>query len=442
MSSKKSFLTSILRVAALLLLVCLPLALVLAQDPSGRPTEPSTKGKKQPKRTPTKVEPQPITVTLTVLTDPPQSTVFINGDERGVTNSEGKAQFDKLLPGHYTVEVRKEGYAPQLQGFNAGTQTPTLVFKLEPNFDQFNKQFDSLIAANKLTGPDSPNALELVSDLATRFPDKPEVVRMRGVLSARLLETVTHVINNSASNWRAVSRDEIARALESANRALELKKDDTRIQSEVAYLKGALALFNWQHAGAPSSGGKPAIENEAGGLATARAEFENAVRLDESFAAARYQLGIVLLASGDAAGAEANFVRAVQLEPKWAFAQIALGSAYHAQGRYKDAIDAYRKAIEHGQNQAAAYAGLGLSRAAKGEKDGVKDIERAMKIDPNSALPHLNLGLALALSKNKKDWIRAEEEIKRAMQMNANNAEFQNSVAERALADLQQRKKK
>ena len=44
---------------------------------------------------------------LTVLTEP-GSEIYVNGEARGITNSEGKVQFDKLALGHYSIEVRKE----------------------------------------------------------------------------------------------------------------------------------------------------------------------------------------------------------------------------------------------------------------------------------------------------------------------------------------------
>src|SRR4030095_14493965 len=117
MVHKKFFLTvftfSIL--VTVLLAVAAP-ATSVAQDPTGRPTDPK---KKPPKAKPTKVEPQPITVTLTVLSDPPEAAVFINGEERGVTNGEGKVQFEKLTLGHYSIEVRKEGFNPMARGFEA-----------------------------------------------------------------------------------------------------------------------------------------------------------------------------------------------------------------------------------------------------------------------------------------------------------------------------------
>ncbi|HKP86556.1 MAG TPA: tetratricopeptide repeat protein [Blastocatellia bacterium] len=421
------------RIASLLVLSFSLLTPCFGQDPSGRPTEtaPPKSGKKPPRKQPARVEPGPMTITLTVLTDPAESDVYINGDKRGVTNSEGKIQFDRLSLGRYSVEVRKDGYNPVIRGFQAGAESPTLKFTLEASLDKYVQQFDALVAAGKLAGPESPNALEVVNEASTKIPDKPEIARMRGVLAAKLVETITPLINTTATNWRGVTRDELARALDASTKAVALRKDDNRTQAEAAYLKGALTLLDFQ------SGG----ESAGAGLAGARSEFENAVRLEPSFAAAHYQLGVVLQAMGEAAGAETALLKTTQLEPRWAHAFSALGAAYSGQGKHKEAIDAYRRAIEIDPKLSRAYAGLGLARFLKGDKDGIKDIERAAQIDPTSALPHLNLGIVLAQSKSKKDRTRAEEELDKAIKMNSGNLEFQNQIAEKLLADLKARKK-
>jgi tetratricopeptide (TPR) repeat protein len=381
---------------------------------------------------------------LTVLTDPPESEVYVNGEQRGVTNSEGKIQFDKLALGHYSIEVRKEGYSAMLRGFEAGTESPTLVFKLDPKLDDYVKQFNSLVASGKLAGSDSPNAFELVQNLAEKFPNRPEVAQLSTVLAAKLIETATPVITQTVANWRAVTREQMVQTQDAVTNALALKKDDTRIQSEAAYFRGVIALREWQTGSAstaPKGDASGPAEANGSGPAAARAEFENALKLQDSFAAARYQLGIVLLASSDPAGAEAALIKVTQAEPAWASAHTALGSACYGQGKFREAIDAYRKAIEIDASNVTALAGLGLARVGKGDRDGIKEIERAIKADPNSALPHLNLAIAYSQLRSKKDWSRSEEEFKKAIQMNSQNLEFQNSAAERMLAEVRKRKK-
>lgn len=444
MSDERSFLASFARAVSILLVLALVLVSAgYSQDPSGRPADPNPKGKKPPKKTPsTKAEPQPLTVTLTVLTDPPASEVFVNGQSRGVTSDEGKFQIDKLPLAHYSVEVRKEGYRPLLRGFQAGQESPTLVFKLEVDIDPYVKEFDSLTAAGKLAGPESPNATELVGKLAKQYGDRPEVLRMRGVLAAKLAETALLTVNKTVTDSRGVNRGDIVRALDGLINSLALKSDDNRVQAEAAYLRGILAVRDGQAGvGSGDAGQGGGADQPKSAWINARAEFESALKFDEAFSPARYQLALLQITSSDLASAEANLVKVTQEEPRWAGAQTALGTAYYGGAKFKEAIDAYRRAIGIDPKQAAAYAGLGLARHAKGEKDGVKDIERAAQIDPSSALPHLNLGIVLSQSKNKKDLARAEEEFKKAIQQNGNSLEFPNRIAEQLLADVQKRKK-
>jgi len=443
MLSNRSFLTSFAQKTAVTLsLVFVISSAVLAQDPTGRPADPKSKKNPVPaKKQPAKPA-EPFTVTLTVLTTPPGSTVLVNGEERGVTNEEGKLQVDKLPLGHYNIEVRKDGFSNVAKGFEAGTEAPTVVFKLEPKLDDYIKEFNGLVTAGKLTGPASPNAFELLEKLSTNYPGRPEVSTLKSVLASKLGDTITPVIGQTVTNWRGVTREQITQAQDAATNALALSKDDTRLQAQAAYLRGALALRNWQSAASPKTDGGPGdATGSVAGPAAARTEFENAAKLDDTLVAARYQLGLVLVASGDTAVAEGVLTKVTQQEPRWVGAYIALGHAFSANTKYPEAMDAYRKASALEPNNAVPVAGLGLARVLKGERDGLKDVDRAAKLEPGGALPHLNQAISLSQSKNKKDWPKAEEEFKKAIQMNSQNLEFQNSAAERLLAEVQKRKK-
>jgi tetratricopeptide (TPR) repeat protein len=403
-----------------------------AQNATGRPTKKPTKPvvtkPDKPVAKPTKPTPPAPTVIFTVLTEPPDSEIIINGTRRGVSNAEGKFVIEKLALGAYTVEVKKAGYHSGSQLFNAGSESPTLVFKLEPALEDVSKEFDALIAAGNLMGTESNNALQLVTQLSAKFPTRPEILRMRGVLASKLAETAQPVIINSVKNWRKVGQDEMTRAHEALLKASELRSEDKRIQTEAAYLRAIVALRNWQAAGA------------ADGLTTAQTELEKVLTLDPSFAPAIYQSGVVKLYANDLSGAEAAFLKTQQVEPQWFVGYTGMGAVYYETKRYKESIDTYRKAVTLNPTSAAALAGLGLARAVKGEKDGVKDMERAIQLDATSGVPHLSLGMFFAQSKKGKERERAELEFKNAIQKNTGNLEFQNSRVEQFLADLQKKK--
>jgi len=420
----------------------------MGQNPTGRP-DPH-----KPKRPPAK--PSPLTVTLTIITDPPQSLVLINGEQRGTTDSEGKLQLSKLALGHYDIEVRKDGYGNVTRGFEAGPETPTVVFKLTPTLETDVKQFGSLVGAGKLTGPQAPNALDLVNNLSSRYPDRPEIVAMRSTLYGKLMERADQAVSSTGANWRGIARDDIVRGHDSAAAALALKTGDKRAASREAYLAGTLALYDWETGPHTSSGNedgapkpdqgqpiKQTADGEPAGLSAARANLERAVEMEDAWALAQYQLGNVMLLSGDTAAAEARFVKAVQSEPQWVIGHAGLGAGHYANRKYKESIAEYQKAIEIDPKYAAAYAGLGLARSAKGDTNaGIKDLQHAMELDPSSGLPHLNLGIIYAQSKKAKETSHAEEELKLAIEKNQQNLEFQNSIAEKLISDLQKKKKK
>jgi tetratricopeptide (TPR) repeat protein len=406
---------------------------VYSQNSTGRPSKKPSKPVNTKPDKPVVKQPKPPaappTVIFTVLTEPPDSEIIINGNRRGVSNAEGKFVIDKLALGSYTVEVKKAGYHSGSQIFNAGSESPTLVFKLEPALEDVVKEFDALVAAGNLMGTESNNALQLVTQLSAKFPTRPEVLRMRGVLASKLAETAQPVIINSVKNWRKVGQDEMIRAHEALAKAAELKSDESRIQVEAAYLRAIVALRNWQSAGAADS------------LTTAQSELDKVLALDPNYASAIYQSGVVKLYASDLSGAEAAFLKILQLEPQWFVGHTGIGEVYYETRRYKESIEAYRKAVALNPTSAAALAGLGLARAVKGDaKDGVKDMERALQLDATSGVPNLCLGKFFAQSKKGKERERAAQEFKTAIQKNTGNLEFQNSRAEQMIAELQKRK--
>ncbi|PYP89968.1 MAG: hypothetical protein DMF61_01840 [Blastocatellia bacterium AA13] len=432
------------RIAPLAFLLVLALSgLVGAQNPTGRPDEPS-KAKKPTKAKP-KAAPEALSVTLTIITDPAECSVYINGEKRADTNGEGRAQFLKLPLAHYTIEIRKEGYGSTVRGFNAGTESPTLVFKLTAKLDSTVAEFNSLVSSDKLVPPASPNALALLRDLTAKYDDRPEVAQMRRRLADRLVSKADAAVARITNEWRTIGREEIASAREMTATALTLQAEDKRAQSRQAYLNGVLGYRDWltNRPQTQQSESSEPKQEEGGLLEYARSNLAKAVEWDESWAAAHYQEGIILLAQGNNAGAEAAFVKAAVLEPRWPSIHIGLGAAYYAQMKFKESLAEYQTAAGLDSRSAAAFAGLGLVRGARGDVNGaIKDLQHAMDLDPASALPYFNLGLIYSASKKEKEAAKAVEPLKKAIEMNPLNLEFQNSAAERLLNDLQKRKKK
>ncbi|MGH9824071.1 MAG: hypothetical protein ACREDR_12560, partial [Blastocatellia bacterium] len=204
-----------------------------AQDPSGRPSRPKHgHSKEKPKA------PEPITVTLTIMTHPSQCEIFINGEDRGPTDDEGKIVVNKLALGYYSIEARKPGFDTVTSRFNAGPQEPTLVFNLKVSIADQVKQFQSLVASGKLDGPEEPNALTVVKTLSNDFPDRPEVPKLRATLYSSLVSIADAAAKATVLDPPGVSPEQLTRAHNAATHAVGLVDNDRRARACDMYLEG------------------------------------------------------------------------------------------------------------------------------------------------------------------------------------------------------------
>jgi tetratricopeptide (TPR) repeat protein len=433
----------------ILTLLLVAVSAMAVQDPTGRPEGAGPKRKKPVVAPKPKAPVEPPTVILTILSEP-ASDVFLNGEKRGTTDGDGKLIINKLLLGSYSIEVRKDGFMPAYQGFRAGVESPTLKFVLNPALDPIVKQVGELLEAGKLLGPETPHAMGLYRDSAAKFPDRPEVLKMRTMLADRLKARVEPLLARTLHNWRGVTRDELTQACDESAALSEVTPGDKYSEAEAIYFKAVTAFRDWQSGSrtAAAAGGatdKPsgsAGEEHPNGLASVRAELGKTVTLVDSWAPGWYQLGVVLLLLGETGPAEAAFVRTTALEPRWAIGHAGLGEAYYAGKKYKEAMASFQKANEL-ETKPRSVAGLALARFAKGETaQGLKDVQQAAAMDATSGLPHYYLGIMYAASKKDKERAKAEGELKKAIELNAQNLEFQNRAAEQLLTEIQSKKKR
>jgi Flp pilus assembly protein TadD len=106
-------------------------------------------------------------------------------------------------------------------------------------------------------------------------------------------------------------------------------------------------------------------------LDAARGMLDRALALDEEFAPAHAELGVLLDLRGQHRAAEKHHRRAIVLEPDVASHRNNLGFCMYLQGRYREAVYAYRAALERDagrrrihNNLGFAYGQLGAMEAA------------------------------------------------------------------------------
>ncbi|MGM0576757.1 MAG: tetratricopeptide repeat protein [Myxococcota bacterium] len=217
-------------------------------------------------------------------------------------------------------------------------------------------------------------ALEAARDLA---PSNPSLQRARMKLRVR----------TAAERPRTLDRDDAP-----LRYALEVTGDEGP-QAQVA--AGQLALRD-------------------GRLEEARAHFEAALEVDESYAPAHLALGTVARRAGRPVEARGSFERAVDLVPDDVRALNNLGVVYLELDRTEEAVDAFEQAIDVRDNAASrlnlANALLGADRVP----EAVAHLRRAAELEPGSAEIWRRLGSALRAG---GELPAAAEALRRALEL-------------------------
>ena len=121
------------------------------------------------------------------------------------------------------------------------------------------------------------------------------------------------------------------------------------------------------------------------------------MRLEPRSAAARFNLGSALQASGDLGGAAAEYREALRLDPSHARAHARVGEIVLSQGRVDEAIVHLREAIRLDPTELSPHYNLGVAEIAAGRlADAVAPLERAVQISPSFPEARYNLARVLA----------------------------------------------
>jgi tetratricopeptide (TPR) repeat protein len=174
----------------------------------------------------------------------------------------------------------------------------------------------------------------------------------------------------------------------------------------------ALALC---FAGCASTPSAPQPVAESAQAATAPAEPAIPERASQQFSQA-----VALLQAGKLTDAELELKQLILAYPQYPGPYVNLGLLYERAGKYAEAEQALRQGTQKGMPSALAYTELGIVYRQLGRfKDAESAYGEAIKIDPNYAPAHLNLGVLCDLYLQQPQ--RALEALERYMELSGNS---------------------
>ena len=128
------------------------------------------------------------------------------------------------------------------------------------------------------------------------------------------------------------------------------------------------------------------LELARGDTQAAFTEFQRAIEIDPSFAAAHLNQGSVLLHAGDFAGAETEYRAVIAQDADDVDAHVALGAALRGQGNHREARREYDRALEENPNHPAALFNMGVLLAEfLDQRPQARELfERFLRVAPSS----------------------------------------------------------
>jgi lipoprotein NlpI len=131
--------------------------------------------------------------------------------------------------------------------------------------------------------------------------------------------------------------------------------------------------------------------------------------------------GLAYQSQGDYERAIQDYDQAVRLNPSYADAFINRGGTYHGQGDYERAIQDYDQAVRLKPSFAIAFNNRGLAYQSQGNYErAIQDYDQAIRLNPSHAGAFINRGNAYG---SKRDYERAIQDYDQAIRLNPSYAD-------------------
>ena len=166
----------------------------------------------------------------------------------------------------------------------------------------------------------------------------------------------------------------------------------------------------------------PLLLNIAGACNAGLGKFDDAVLLYQKailikpdYSKAHYNYAGALQDMGELEEAIISYQRSIEIDSNYAEAHNNLGNVYQELGQLEDAVASYQRAIIINSNYVEAIYSLGIVLQGLNNSDAIDCFKKVLKIKPDFAQAHNNLGIEL---KNHGHFEEDIESYKKALDNN------------------------
>jgi len=366
----------------------------------------------------------PDSMTLKLITDPPEAEVYLDEIYKGTSTSDGTLVIDQVNPNQsHTVRAKKEGYRQQSSPLVPGSSQAMIRLSPDPIVLML-REIRLHVAENRL-----PQAVASFNRLTKDIPDHQDLPRLSDSILMGLQSRSAEELKRVGPFGLAL---DVSRSQEMNNLYVDTRTwrpGDEAIENLAKYWSIKLALTK-----AESTGSSAEKESLQGIARTLLAEL-NERNLRNPYL--NLDLGWNWWKVKNRDAAQIQFKTAQELKPDWAYPYFALGflamSAADNQraksprvAGYGQALENFSRAINLKHDFASAYAlkSIIYSNLKKDEESIAAGLQ-AVAVDPQSAYAHLALGYAY-FERGKSGYRDSLKAFNRAIALGA--AEFDESM--------------
>jgi tetratricopeptide (TPR) repeat protein len=143
-----------------------------------------------------------------------------------------------------------------------------------------------------------------------------------------------------------------------------------------------------------------------GQLDKARAECDESIRLDATYAPAYEFLGVVFMRQGKLDEAAGNVQKALQIAPKQPYLHLLMGQVLFAQNLPERAAAQFKAMLDFDSGNSSAHFWLGKCLASQGKLDeACAEFDEAARQDPSYAEAHYELAVALSMRRKAAEAV-------------------------------------
>jgi Flp pilus assembly protein TadD len=356
-------------------------------------------------------------MTLKVITDPPEAEVYLDDAYKGTSTLEGLLLIEGVNPNqsHRLRAGKREGFLQRTIVLQANQAEAEIKLPPDPVV-LLVKSIKQQLAEGRL-----PEAFAGYNQLALDVPDYAELPRLLENLLQKLQVRSVDLLKQVGFFGLSLEPKDAREMKQLYEYAQKWKSGDEAISTFAKYwdLKNSLTIANQTTS---------LVEAESS-QRRARVVLQEFAEHNLSNPYLLFELGWAWWKLNDRDNAVSYFDTAQKVKPEWAYPHFARGflamngadaerNKSEMRARYGQAIDYFNKAISLKHDFARAYAQRGLAYIALKQPDeAIGNGLQAVALDPQSSYAHFALGFAY-LQKGKSKYGNARNELNQALALN------------------------